>query len=57
MVGDSISDIQAGKRAGFKTAVVSYGYAGKYTLDELEADYKLDRIDQLTGLLIVKALQ
>lgn len=57
MVGDSINDIQAGKRAEFKTAAVSYGYAGKYTLDELEADYTLDRIDQLAGLLIVKALQ
>ncbi|MDF1583574.1 MAG: phosphoglycolate phosphatase [Methyloprofundus sp.] len=50
MVGDSINDIQAGKRAGFKTAAVSYGYAGKYTLDELEADYKLDRIDQIVAL-------
>ena len=53
MVGDSINDIQAGKRAEFKTAAVSYGYAGKYTLDELEADYTLDRIDQLIGLLTV----
>jgi len=51
MIGDSINDIQAGKRAGFKTAAVPYGYAGKYTLDELEADYKLDRIDQVVGLL------
>ncbi|MCF7969695.1 MAG: phosphoglycolate phosphatase [Methylococcaceae bacterium] len=50
MVGDSINDIQAGKRAGFKTAAVSYGYAGKYTLDELEADYTLDRIDQIVAL-------
>jgi len=50
MVGDSINDIQAGKRAGFKTAAVSYGYAGKYTLDELDADYTLDRIDQIVEL-------
>jgi len=57
MVGDSINDIQAGKRAGFKTAAVSYGYAGKYTLDELGADYTLDRIDQLGELLTVKVLQ
>jgi len=50
MVGDSINDIQAGKRAGFKTAAVSYGYAGEYTIDELAADYQLDRVDQLLGL-------
>ncbi len=50
MIGDSINDIQAGKRAGFKAAAVSYGYAGKYTLDELEADYTLDRIDQIVEL-------
>ncbi|NOQ13598.1 MAG: phosphoglycolate phosphatase [Methyloprofundus sp.] len=50
MVGDSISDIQAGKRANFKTALVPYGYIGKYTLDELDADYNIDKIDQLSNL-------
>lgn len=51
MVGDSISDIQAGKRAGFKTALVPYGYRGQYTLDELNADYQLESIEHLTSLL------
>lgn len=50
MVGDSISDIQAGKQANFKTALVPYGYIGKYTTDELDADYNIDRIDQLFNL-------
>ena len=50
MVGDSTSDIQAGKRANFKTALVPYGYIGKYTADELDADYNIDRIDQLFNL-------
>ena len=51
MVGDSINDIQAGKRAGFKTALVPYGYIGKYTLDELNADYQFDSIEYLAKLL------
>ena len=50
MVGDSINDIQAGKRAGFKTALVPYGYIGKYTLDELNADYQFDSIEYLAKL-------
>ena len=51
MVGDSKNDIQAGKCAGFKTALVPYGYIGKYTLDELDADYQIDSIEHLAGLL------
>lgn len=51
MVGDSISDIQAGNRANFKTALVPYGYIGKYTPEELGADYEIGRIDQLFSLL------
>ena len=50
MVGDSINDIQAGKNAGFKTALVPYGYIGKYTLDELNADYQIDSIESLAEL-------
>lgn len=47
MVGDSISDVQAGKNAGSKTALVPYGYIGKYTINELGADYNINQIDQL----------
>ena len=52
MVGDSVSDIQAGKRANFKTALVPYGYIGEYTVNELNADYNIDRIDQLLNLIL-----
>lgn len=50
MVGDSVNDIQAGKRAGFKTALVPYGYLGKYTVDELNADYTVESIARLASL-------
>jgi len=51
MVGDSINDIQAGKSAGFKTALVPYGYIGKYSCDQLGADYQIDSIAHLSELL------
>lgn len=50
MVGDSMSDIQAGKRAGFKTALVPYGYMGKYSGAQLAADYQIDSIDALAKI-------
>ncbi len=51
MVGDSINDIQAGKNAGFKTAIVPYGYIGKYSIDELGADYQINTIEHLAKLV------
>jgi len=51
MVGDSINDIKAGKSAGFKTAIVPYGYIGKYSCDQLGADYQIDSIAHLSELL------
>ncbi|OQK16549.1 hypothetical protein AU255_01185 [Methyloprofundus sedimenti] len=51
MVGDSINDIRAGKSAGFKTALVPYGYIGKYSCDQLGADYQIDSIAHLSELL------
>lgn len=50
MVGDSINDIQAGKIAGFKTALVPYGYIGKYSSEQLGADYQIDSIAHLSEL-------
>ncbi|MCK5354998.1 MAG: HAD hydrolase-like protein [Methyloprofundus sp.] len=47
MVGDFISDIQAGKRMNFKTTLVPLG---KYTPNELDDDYNIDKIDQLFSL-------
>ncbi len=56
MVGDSINDIQAGQRAGFKTALVPYGYIGKYTPAELNADYTITSIIQLAELFYPRTL-
>lgn len=51
MVGDSVNDIIAGKRAGFKTVAVSYGYAGHHSMTDLDADYTIDAMDQLINLV------
>jgi phosphoglycolate phosphatase len=56
MVGDSINDILAGQRAGFKTALVPYGYIGKYTPAELNADYSITNISQLAELFCPRTL-
>ncbi len=56
MVGDSINDMQAGQRAGFKTALVPYGYLGKYTPAELKADYAITNISQLAELFCPRTL-
>lgn len=50
MVGDSINDMRAGRSAGFKTASVPYGYAGKYSIEDLNADYQIQTIVELVDL-------
>ncbi|MDD5228946.1 MAG: phosphoglycolate phosphatase [Methylococcales bacterium] len=51
MIGDSINDITAGKRAGFKTCAVSYGYAGQYTMADLNADYTVNAMLEIVDLI------
>ena len=51
MIGDSINDISAGKRAGFKTIAVSYGYAGQHSMAELNADYTVNAILEIVDLI------
>ena len=51
MIGDSINDISAGKRAGFKTIAVSYGYAGQHSMAELNADYTVNAILEIVNLI------
>ncbi len=51
MIGDSINDITAGKRAGFKTIAVSYGYAGQYTMADLNADYTVNAMSEIVDLI------
>jgi phosphoglycolate phosphatase len=50
MVGDSINDMRAARSAGFRTAAVSYGYAGKYSIEDLNADYQIQTIVELVDL-------
>jgi len=55
MVGDSINDMRAGRSAGFKTALVPYGYAGKYSIKDLNADYQIRTIVELADLFYSSA--
>ncbi len=45
LVGDSIVDIETGKRAGVETIVVSYGYADKESLNS--GDHVIDAFNEL----------
>lgn len=51
MVGDSYTDIAAGKRAGFgKTCAVFYGYGNHERLREEHADYNVSHGGQIAAL-------
>lgn len=52
MIGDSINDISAGKRAGFKTIAVSYGYAGKHSMTDLNADYTVNSMLEIVNVVL-----
>ncbi len=47
MVGDTWADIEAGKRAGTKTALASWGYV---KVKEEDPDYKLDKPEDILNL-------
>lgn len=49
MVGDSASDIIAGKAAGVKTCVVRYGYGNLEEIAKLEPDYWISDLRELVG--------
>lgn len=46
-VGDSPADMEAGKRAGIKTAAVTYGYGTREALSKWEPDFWIDDLRQL----------
>jgi phosphoglycolate phosphatase-like HAD superfamily hydrolase len=46
-VGDSAADMQAGKRAGVRTAAVTYGYGRRADLEQWHPDYWIDDLRQL----------
>lgn len=47
MIGDSITDISAGKAAGFKTIAVRYGYDHGIPVDQCGADLVVDSLAEL----------
>lgn len=47
MIGDSLADYRAAKAAGFKVALVTYGYNHGINLSDLEADAVIDDLAEL----------
>ena len=47
MVGDSLVDIETGKRAGVKTCGVTYGHAGRASLETAQPDWIIDDLSEL----------
>ncbi len=50
MVGDSLVDIETGKRAGVKTCGVTYGHAGRASLETVQPDWIIDDLSELKQL-------
>ncbi len=53
LVGDSISDVQAARAAGFQVACVSYGYNHGRDIREARPEVVIDSLTELAGLLPV----
>ena len=47
MIGDSLVDIETGKQAGVKTCGVTYGHAGRKTLESAQPDWIIDDLLEL----------
>ncbi len=47
MIGDSLVDIATGKRAGVKTCGVTYGHAGRESLETAQPDWIIDDLSEL----------
>ncbi len=47
MIGDSLVDIETGKRAGVKTCGVTYGHAGRKSLESAQPDWIIDDLTKL----------
>lgn len=51
MVGDTTSDIMAGKNAGVKTCAVNYGIGKKQKLDECRPDFMVDSFSEILAIV------
>jgi len=49
-IGDSISDIRAGKNAGMRTIAITTGYHTREMLEETDYDYIVDSLSELEDL-------
>lgn len=49
VAGDTVYDIRMGRAAGCVTCAVSYGYGMKTRSEQNEADYVIDRFDEIIG--------
>jgi len=47
MIGDSLVDIETGKRAGVQTCGVTYGHAGRASLASAQPDWIIDDLSEL----------
>ena len=47
MIGDSLVDIETGKRAGVQTCGVTYGHAGRESLETVQPDWIIDDLSEL----------
>lgn len=51
MIGDSLVDIETGKRAGVRTCGVTYGHAGRESLTSAQPDWIIDDLSELKQLI------
>jgi phosphoglycolate phosphatase len=51
MIGDSLVDVETGKRAGVKTCGVTYGHAGRESLETAQPDWIIDDLLELKRLV------
>jgi phosphoglycolate phosphatase len=47
MIGDSLVDVATGKRAGVRTCGVTYGHAGRESLESAQPDWIIDDLSEL----------
>ena len=51
MIGDSRVDVETGKRAGVRTCGVTYGHAGRKSLESAQPDWIIDDLAELKQLI------
>ena len=51
MIGDSLVDIETGRRAGVRTCGVTYGHAGRESLETANPDWIIDDLSELKNFI------